>query len=80
MCAKYTIDADLKLSKVNVDKNWCFWSAVDYSADENGKSDKFAACFETEEQCVDFRKVIERAQSSLEKVSSNNVINTHHLF
>ena len=75
MCADHTITTDLKLLGV-ANKNWCIWSAVDYADDEKGELKKFAARFQTEEQCDEFRKAFEGAQSALGKVAQQSCGNT----
>ncbi len=66
MCAKHNITKDLVVSSVG---NCCLWFATDYACDEKGKLVQFYARFETEEQSVEFLKIMEQAQSTLEKVA-----------
>ena len=64
MCANHAITADLKFSEVKATKNTWMWSSIDFTDDEKGKLEKFAARFETEEESGEFRKVLKEVQSS----------------
>jgi len=67
MFAKHYITKDLIF--LTAAKNCIIWSATDYACGEKGKLVQFSARFETEEQSVEFLKIIEQAQSSLEKLA-----------
>lgn len=61
MRVNHATKSELKLSEVKA--TWTL-SVIDFASDKNGILEKFTAMFETQEETIKFREVLEKAHSS----------------